>query len=454
MADINKDAQRVLNAIECLTLYRVLFNDPVLGCFKRLLQLLVKRDPTAAGLYYELIGRLLELNQVRNSGSINIFRNYMLDLIASTENIFSRTSEKYTYSEIDHLIIRAVKNDLRLLKVIYDFNLTGYGEHLTDILDISDFAPDLDSLVIGQSNGDSYPDYYFQKRVRFKEIMISSTDWSDNIIGLYNFYHETGSGSFGRFWAFKWESSGSFPQLRGVARPDSIRIDDLVGYEDQKEEILRNTKQFVRGLSANNMLLYGDRGTGKSSTVKSLIHIFGAEGLRIIEVSKHDLQSLHLIVSAIEGRAQKFIIFIDDLSFEEDETEYKALKALLEGSINRPPDNVLVYATSNRRNIVREYFSDRESDEVGTQDTYQEKLSLADRFGIKLVYSAPDKKEFLHTVDELAAKSGIMINQHELHELALRWVLWHNARSGRTAKQFIDDLKGRLGLSADNSAGK
>jgi len=453
MADTNKDVQKVLNAIECLTLYRVLFDDPVLGCFKRLLHLDGKRDPTAAGLYYELIGSLLELNQIRNSGRINIFRNYMLDLISCTENIFSRMSEKYAYGEIDPLIIRAAKNDLRLLKVIYDFDLIGYGEYLTHIRDISDFAPDLESLVIRQSNGDSYPDYYFQKRIRFKEIMISSTDWSDNIIGLYNFYHETGSGSFGRFWTFKWESSGSIPQLRGIADPDSIRIDDLVGYEDQKEEILRNTKQFVRGLSANNMLLYGDRGTGKSSTVKSLIHIFGAEGLRIIEVSKHDLKSIHLIISEIEGRAQKFIIFIDDLSFEEDETEYKDLKALLEGSIARPPDNVLVYATSNRRNLVREYFSDREPDEVGRQDTYQEKLSLADRFGIKLVYSAPDKKEFLHTVDELAAKSGITINRPELHELALRWVLWHNARSGRTAKQFIDDLKGKLGLNPDDPNG-
>jgi uncharacterized protein len=280
-----------------------------------------------------------------------------------------------------------------------------------------------------------------------KRSFVYTTNWSDNIRDLHGFYRKTGSGDFGRYWAFKWNGNSERPGMNGVANPDSIRLDDLIGYESQKQEILRNTGQFVKGFSANNMLLYGDRGTGKSSTIKSLIHIFGAEGLRIIEVSKHDLLCLHQIVAEVEGRAQKFIIFIDDLSFEEDETEYKDLKALLEGSINKPPVNVLVYATSNRRNLVREYFSDRDGDEVGRQDTYEEKLSLADRFGIKLVYSAQNKQEYLSTVEDMAVKSGIRMEKDELHELALRWVLWHNARSGRTARQFIEDLKGRLDIN-------
>jgi len=221
-------------------------------------------------------------------------------------------------------------------------------------------------------------------------------------------------------------------------------MEDLVGLEDQQEEIIRNTRQFIEGLPANNILLYGDRGTGKSSTIKSLIYIFGSEGLRLIEISKHDILNLHRVIRQVRGRGQKFIIFIDDLSFEESETEYKELKALLEGSIEKPPENVLVYATSNRKNLIREYFSDREADEVGAMETYQEKLSLADRFGIKLVFPTPGQKEYLDTVAEIARNSGIDMDRSKLDKLALEWVMWHNSRSGRTARQFVNDLIGRL----------
>ncbi|MDW7729793.1 MAG: ATP-binding protein [Bacillota bacterium] len=447
MVDFINNIEKVLTAISCLTVYRAVFEDPVLINFREALNLVVAKDRAAVNSYYNLLSRLIKEKDEQNLAGLDLFRDYLLNIITSIENPYSFRCGKYPFEDIDQLLIRAVENDLRLLKIIYDFELIGLENYLTENQVVRDLAPDLGGLIVGESREERYPKYYFDKKASLKKTLILSADWRINIKDFHRFYQKTGSGIFGRFWAFKWNGGNSVKGLKGVINPDPICIGDLVGYEDQKQEILRNTKQFVKGLSANNILLYGDRGTGKSSTIKSLIHIFGAEGLRIIEVSKHDLLSLHNLVSEIEGRAQKFIIFIDDLSFEEDETEYKDLKALLEGSIAKPPANLLIYATSNRRNIVREFFSDRETDEVGKQDTYQEKLSLADRFGIKIVYSAPNKQDYLRTVEELAAKSDIKIEKSELHELALRWVLWHNARSGRTARQFIDDLYGKLNLN-------
>jgi hypothetical protein len=446
MADTFKEEERVIKAINCLTLYRNLFNDPVMRTFRELLDLVLGKDPSVVNKYHLLIGMLLGLKRENAVSELDIFKNHLLDITMSIENAFSLAGEQLDYEDIDELLIRAVENDLRLLKLVYDFNLTEVGNYISSSYGLGEFTPQLGKLTSGYLKNAGHPAYYFQEKTRLKRSLVYSTNWSDSIRDLHGFYRKTGSGIFGRYWAFKWNGNSERTGLSGVGNPDPIRLDDLVGYEAQKQEILRNTGQFVKGFSANNMLLYGDRGTGKSSTIKSLVHIFGADGLRIIEVSKHDLLCLHHIVAAVEGRAQKFIIFIDDLSFEEDETEYKDLKALLEGSINKPPANVLVYATSNRRNLVREYFSDRESDEVGRQDTYEEKLSLADRFGIKLVYSAQNNQEYLKTVEDMALKSGIKMEKDELHELALRWILWHNARSGRTARQFIDDLKGRLDI--------
>ncbi len=446
MAEMLKKTERVLRAINCLTLYRNVFDDPVLLTFREVLELILGKDPSVVSKYHLLIGMLIGLKRENALAELDIFKNHLLDLSMSIENAFSLASEQLEYEEIDELYIRAVENDLRLLQLVYDFDLIAIGDFLSGSYGLGEFTPSLGKMSASQSASAGHPAYYFQEKTRLKRSFVYSTNFSDSIRDLHGFYRKTGSGVFGRYWAFKWNGNSEHSGLSGLANPDPIQLDDLVGYESQKQEILRNTGQFVKGFSANNMLLYGDRGTGKSSTIKSLIHIFGAEGLRIIEVSKHDLLCLHHIVAAVEGRAQKFIIFIDDLSFEEDETEYKDLKALLEGSINKPPVNVLVYATSNRRNLVREYFGDRDGDEVGRQDTYEEKLSLADRFGIKLVYSAQNKQEYLRTVEDMAMKSGIRMEKEELHELALRWVLWHNARSGRTARQFIEDLKGQLDI--------
>ncbi len=446
MSETNEHINRTLNAISCLTVYRKVCNDPILLDFRDLLELAVKKKTAAAENCYSLIGNLLDLQHQCHLPGADIFKNHLLERLTTIENAFSLAAERQEYSTLDALLLRAVKNDLRLLQVISEFDLAGLTISLRSETKLGDLAPTFENLDSGAVNGRACSDYYLEKRKAFKALLAGAADWGAMTRELHAFYRATGSGIFGRYRAFKWSSNSKNAGLLGVASPDPIRLEDLVGCDVQHREILQNTTQFVKGYSANNVLLYGDRGTGKSSTIKSLIHIFGSEGLRLVEVSKHDLLSLHEIIEVIGMRAQKFILFIDDLSFEENETEYKDLKALLEGSIARPPDNVLVYATSNRRNLVREFFSDRVTDEVGKQDTYQEKLSLADRFGIKLLFPTPDQRDYLRTVDAIAEKRGIMINKSELHDLALRWVMWHNARSGRTARQFVDDLQGKLSM--------
>jgi len=441
------EIQQTLTAIDCLTVYRRVFEGGALSQLREVLRFTLDGDRAAVEKCFSFIGDLLDLSHNGALEDIDLYKNHLLDRLLEDENVFSLKSEQVEPGPVNGFLLEAVKNDLGLLKKAYDFNLLRLMDCLDEEHGLAGFRPCFENLNGNSIPATAHPQFYFHKRKQAKERLADGADWTACLGHLRGYYREVGSGIFGRYWAFKWYEYGMEGALAGVANPDPIRLEDLVGYEDQKKEILRNTGQFVRGYGANNMLLYGDRGTGKSSTIKSLVHIFGPEGLRVVEVSRHDLLGLHRIIRAIEGRAQKFILFIDDLSFEENETEYKDLKALLEGSIQKPPGNVLVYATSNRRNLIREYFSERVADEVGKQDTCQEKLSLADRFGIKLVYSTPDQKKYLQTVKELAQKSGVDLDEVKLCDLALKWALWQNSRSGRTARQFVNDLKGRLALS-------
>lgn len=234
-------------------------------------------------------------------------------------------------------------------------------------------------------------------------------------------------------------------RLSPVMDYDPVTFDYLVGYERQKEEIIRNTHQLAVGAPANNMLLYGDRGTGKSSMVKAAALAFAGQGVRLIDVRKERFRDIPAISHALGSLALKFIVFVDDLSFEESETEYKHMKALLEGGVRHLPQNVVLYATSNRRHLVTERFTDMEDDLSG-RDTAQEKLSLSDRFGITLTFVAPTQKEYLCIVQELAKKAQVCIPEAELKTMALQWAMHRNGLSGRTAKQFVRDLVGRQSM--------
>jgi predicted AAA+ superfamily ATPase len=230
-----------------------------------------------------------------------------------------------------------------------------------------------------------------------------------------------------------------------VVRPDPVRLEALIGYETEREPLLKNTERLLAGLQSHHALLYGLPGTGKSSTVKAILNEYADRGLKLVELAKEDLKELPVVLDALRDRGPRFILFVDDLSFEEHEVEYKSLKALLEGSVEEPPENVRLYATSNRRNLIRERFSERdETDDVHARDTMQEKLSLAARFGLRVTFPAPDQKRYLEIVTGLVRERGIKIPEGELRERAVLWDRWHAGRSGRTARQFVDELEAKI----------
>ena len=261
---------------------------------------------------------------------------------------------------------------------------------------------------------------------------------------LTQFYKEFGVGKFGLHKAFRIEHMEEGTEIVPITKIAHVHLDDLVGYEIAKKKLIDNTKAFVEGRKANNCLLFGDAGTGKSSSIKAILNQYYDQGLRMIEVYKHQFQDLNDIIAQIKNRNYKFIIYMDDLSFEEFEIEYKYLKAVIEGGLERKPENVLIYATSNRRHLIKETFKDKadRDEELHTNDTVQEKLSLVARFGVTIYFGKPDKKEFQEIVRKLAQKSGIDMPEDELLLEANKWELSHGGLSGRTAQQFVDYLAG------------
>lgn len=257
---------------------------------------------------------------------------------------------------------------------------------------------------------------------------------------LAEFYRENGCGIYARYGALRWWRG----RLCGVPDPDPIKLADLKGYGYERGVVVDNTLEFLEGSRANNMLLYGDRGTGKSSTVKAVGNEFRNRGLRIIEVPKSSIADFSGITSQIGGLPLKFIIFIDDLSFESDDDNYAALKGVLEGGLSARPANTVIYATSNRRHFVKEGFAEREGDDVHAADSMQEKLSLADRFGITVTFSAPDQKLYLEIVGRLAEERELKVSREALERGAVQWALMYNGRSPRTARQYVDWACARL----------
>jgi uncharacterized protein len=260
--------------------------------------------------------------------------------------------------------------------------------------------------------------------------------------------------AFARYRAFRWDARRGRGRLLPIPEPRPFELADLVGVERGVERLLRNTEQFLLGLPSHHVLLHGERGTGKSSAVRGLLTRFGERGLRLVEVHRDDLLRLPEVLDALRGLPWRILLFADDLSFGEGEGGYRELKAALEGSLAAPPDNVRIVATSNRRHLLPERRSDNaavrldEDGELHLGEALEEKLALADRFGLVIGFYGFDQRTYLAIVEQYAKQTGLTLAGDALREQALRFALERSSRSGRTARQFVDDLAGRTALAA------
>ena len=363
------------------------------------------------------------------------WHSHLVGRLLDDENAFSLRAEKGgPVSEVAGLR-EQVRRDLRVLQALFKLR----AEDLRDLAAAA--APEVgDAWVPWKGLAETVED---SPRGRFAHRLAAAEDWGPCAEDLAEYFALHGAGVFGCYRAFRWRAG----RLEPVPDPDPVSLRDLIGYEEDRQPLLRNTERFLAGLPAHHALVYGLPGTGKSSTVKAVLNQYAGRGLRAVEVAKEDLGGLPDLLRVLRGRGMRFILFVDDLSFEEYETEYKPLKALLEGSLESPPGNVRLYATSNRRNLIRERFSDREDgsgDEVHARDTMQEKLSLAARFGLRLTFPTPGQKEYLDIVAGIARERGLRIPADVLAERARLWDRWHAGRSGRTARQLVDELEAEL----------
>ena len=412
-----------------LLVYREILSDRVGQAFLELLQSLTCGDSmTALQAYGTWFSALAE----RNQG----WQEYVLDRLLTAENAFSRHVQKA--DDLPPALTKAVKRDLQILQSLHSCRSEQICEWVSQQTSLGDLPVWSDELAQTRASETAA----FQLKNRLKTM----PDWAGALEALSAYYREFGTGIFAAYRAFRWQNG----QLNAIVHPDSLRASDLIGYETQRELLLKNTAFLLSGHAALHVLLYGSRGSGKSSLVKSLLREYDDRQLRLIEVGKSELKDLPAIVEPLRNLPQKFIIFVDDLSFEEDDDAYKSLKVVLEGSLTARPQNVVVYATSNRRHLVREFFDDRprpkDADEVHHWDTVQEKLSFSDRFGLTLTFEPADQATYLKMTNHLAQQAGIALEPQDLEYRALQWATRHNGRSGRTARQFVDFLQADLAL--------
>ena len=390
-----------------------------------------------AALLYSCMHRLLEM--AGNHGFYgNLWHCYLSNLLVNNENSYSTACE--IVGEIQGTINEAVLHDFEILKEFYDYDFT----EMVETLGVKGFE-----LILDYQCG-SRGSKVYNTRIRDRICELASKFARDNTPSemkdtMTAFYKEYGVGRFGLHKAFRVEHTEQGAKIVPILNIAHVQLDDLVGYEIPKRKLIENTEAFVNGRKANNCLLFGDAGTGKSSSIKAIANAYYNRGLRIIEIYKHQFQDLNDVIAQIKSRNYKFIIYMDDLSFEDFEIEYKYLKAVIEGGLEKKPANVLIYATSNRRHLVRERFSDKEDrrDDLHSGDTVQEKLSLVSRFGVTIFFGSPDKKEFQNIVRVLAERNHITMPEEELLLEANKWELQHGGLSGRCAQQFIDYLLGK-----------
>ncbi len=403
-----------------------------------LTQSTVRKDEIISDIY-GLVHELLEL-ATDYGFNANLWHNYLGFLLITTENPFSIICEKTGAREGS--VNQFAKNDFKIVKALFDYDFSFIERQLG----IDCFSVITNYHAIEKSS--SRYNKSVSEKVQFLSSRIEAARDENEIFDLVtDFYREYGVGMFGLNKAFRLKKEQNNLELVPITNTQEVVLTDLVGLEIQKKKLADNTRAFIEGKKANNVLLFGDSGTGKSTAVKAILNEYYKDGLRMIEIYKHQFEDLSAVIARVKNRNYKFIIYMDDLSFEEFEVEYKYLKAVIEGGLENKPDNVLIYATSNRRHLIRETWKDRSdmevTEELHRSDTMEEKLSLVARFGITINFSAPVQKEFFHIVTELAKRQKLAISDEELCAQANQWELSHGGRSGRTAQQFINYLCGK-----------
>lgn len=394
-------------------------------------------DPAAADNVRKLTCRLVAFaTEFALYG--NLWQQWITYMLMMHENAFTLACERRTVGQ-SSTMMKLAEKDFELFRELLACDLDALGRETgTDLLKMltsyhMPFAQDTD-------DGPG-------KQIRMLNARLTNAgDVREFGRIISHYYAEFGVGIYGLYRAFRVAEGEDKTRIVPVTETEDVTFDDLVGYEEQKKTLRENTEAFVNGVHANNVLLYGDSGTGKSTSVHALMHDYFTRGLRLVEISKPDRNKLPQVLAEIKKRNYRFIIFLDDLSFEENESDYKELKAMLEGALETRSDRVLIYATSNRRHLIRETWGDRTdmeyNEDIHRSDTMEEKLSLASRFGVTIFYAKPNPGEYLNIVRELTRRNDIDISEKELEDLARKWELRHGGMSGRTASQLITWLRG------------
>ena len=423
-----------------LLLYSDLGEDAILtrlaGIFRNLDAGRYDRDEAVAQIHAQ-IKRLLDL--ATDCGfDQNLWQCYLTWLLMTNENSFTRTCERTGVQEgsVNHF----AKSDFAVFYRLFHFDFSKVEQQLG----IDCFSTICRYQAIPKRER-MYNRDVSQQVQGLRRKLAGAADGGEMFRLTTDYYRQYGYGVFAMNRAFRITRQGGQPvTFLPISNVDHVMLSDLLGYEKQKQELRRNTEAFLEGRSANNVLLYGDAGTGKSTSVKALINEYFDRGLRMIEIYKHQFGDLSAILAQVKNRNYRFIIFIDDLSFEENEVEYKFLKAVIEGGVETRPDNVLIYATSNRRHLIRETWNDRTDMEhhgdIHRSDTVEEKLSLAARFGVSINFNAPTPGEYQDIVRALARRAGVTLSDRELLVQANAWEVRHGGFSGRTARQFVNYL--------------
>ena len=428
LSDLNSaDMQKLGQQVQSIVLYREVFEHPVGRAFVELLQ--------------GLSADFLRSTSVREEKVLNAYRDWIRELahcgmgwqeflrdrVLKAENTFSIQASQGSLEAMPSMLVDLAKRDLRILQKVYHTVCEDLADWVKAVLpNLYDFPVWYDDIQV--TDQPPHP------LLKWFEV----NDWGDYIVQLAEHYRRSGTGEMATYRAFRLEGD----RLVGIQHPDPIQTQDLVGYGWQQEALIQNTQALLNGYPALNVLLYGSRGSGKSSLIKALLNRW--EQLRLVEVTKAEMGHLPALIDRLRPLPQKFIIFVDDLSFEEDDNDYKALKVVLEGTITARAQNVVVYATSNRRHLIREFYGDRprpkDADEIHQWDTLQEKLSFSDRFGLTLTFEPADQDTYLEIVRHLVEQTNLELYPAELQFEALQWATRHNGRSGRTARQFVDFL--------------